>query len=294
MRTEINHPKLSGARAVRFRFSCALLACIACLFSSAVHAQSLSEETLGKIVFDQKLNQQVSLDLQFRDEEGKTVKLGDYFGKRPVIVVMGYYGCPMLCTLVLNGLVETLQDVKLKMGAQFDVINVSIDPHESPALAAAKKKSYLKQYGRRDAANGWHFLTGDEPSISRLSDEIGFHFAYDAASRQFAHPSGLVILTPEGRVARYFFGVSYSSKELNAALKEASSNKVASPVQQFLMLCFHYSPITGKYGAIIMGGVRASAIITLLLLGRMMIRAFRRDAAETIPKSMVPKRTGHI
>jgi protein SCO1 len=180
------------------------------------------------------------------------------------------------------------------MGEQFDVINVSIDPHESPALAAAKKKSYLKQYGRRDAANGWHFLTGDEPSISRLSDEIGFHFAYDAASRQFAHPSGLVILTPEGRVARYFFGVSYSSKELNAALKEASSNKVASPVQQFLMLCFHYSPITGKYGAIIMGGVRASAIITLLLLGRMMIRAFRRDAAVTIPKSMAPERTGHI
>ncbi|MDB6064254.1 MAG: Electron transport protein SCO1/SenC [Pedosphaera sp.] len=269
-----------------------LLAAIACLLSPASRAQSVSEEALGKITFEQKLNQQVSPDLQFRDEEGKPVKLGDYFGARPVIVVMGYYGCPMLCTLVLNGLVESLQDIKLKMGDQFDVINVSIDPLETPALAAAKKKSYLKQYGRHDSAKGWHFLTGEEPSIKRFADEIGFQYAYDAPSRQFAHPSGLVILTPQGRVARYFFGVSYSSKELNTALKEASANKVGSPMQQFLMLCFHYSPITGKYGAVIMGGVRACAIITLLILLRLMIRAFRSDAAKRMPEPVVPARTG--
>jgi protein SCO1/2 len=169
----------------------------------------------------------------------------------------------MLCTLVLNGLTESLQDLKWTIGKEFEVVNVSINPCEMPALAAAKKHSYLTRYGRSGAARGWHFLTADEPAIRRLADEVGFQFAYDTQSRQYAHPSGLIVLTPDGKVAQYMFGVSFAPQTLYAALKAASSNQVGSPIQKFILLCFHYNPITGKYGAAIMLTVRLLSVATV-------------------------------
>ena len=263
-----------------------------CCWLQTAKGQGVSAENLGKLNFEQRLGQQVSLDLEFRDEDGRQIKLKDYLGKKPVILVLGYYGCPMLCTLVLNGLVSTLQDIKPTVGDQFEVINVSIDPHETPALAAAKKKSYLKQYGRHDAAKGWHFLTGEQPAIEQLAGAVGFQYLYDAPSKQYAHPSGFLVLTPEGKVARYFFGVTYSNKELDDVLKQATSNKVGSPIQQLFMLCFHYSPITGKYGPTIMVVVRICAALTILGLGKVMMGAFRKDAAKGIPGPVTPAKTG--
>jgi len=247
---------------------------------STARGQTVSDEVLKKITFEQKLGAQIPLDLQFRDENGEVVKLGSYFGKKPVILVLGYYGCPMLCTFVLNGMVGSLQDIKWEIGNQFEVINVSIDPHETPALAADKKKTYVRRYGRHDASAGWHFLTGEEPAIRRLTGEVGFGYAYDARVKEFAHPSGLIILTPQGKVSRYLSGVVYSTKELNDALVDASTRKVGSPIQQLFLLCFHYSPITGKYGALIMYGVRAVGILTVLLLGRLIVVAIRRETPK--------------
>jgi protein SCO1/2 len=232
-------------------------------------AEALSDSTLASISFEQKLNTQVALDLPFRDESGKPVQLGEFLSKKPVLLVLGYYECPMLCTLVLNGMVESLEDMKWSIGKEFDVINVSINPRETPALAAEKKRTYLKRYGRSGAADGWHFLTGEEVAIQRLADEVGFQYSYDAASKQYAHPSGLVILTPQGKVAGYLFGVTYSPKDLFAALQRASANQISSPIRKLVLLCFHYNPITGKYGAMIMTLVRicsAATVIGLLWL----------------------------
>jgi protein SCO1/2 len=240
----------------------ALIVTAAALAVSA-GAQTLTETQLSCITFDQKLNSQISIDLRFRDENGKAVTLRDYFGTKPVVLVLGYYQCPMLCTLTFNGMVESMEDLKWSIGNQFNVVHVSIDPKETPELAAAKKKTYLRRYGRGGAAAGWHFLTGDEPAIRKLADEVGFHYAYDPAVKQYAHPSGLVILTPEGKTAKYLFGVAFSSTELYAALHGASEHKVGSPIERLVLLCFHYSPIHGKYGALIMKIVRVLGAITL-------------------------------
>jgi protein SCO1/2 len=234
-------------------------------------ARPLSDDDLLQIKFDQKLNAQLSGALAFRDETGKTVTLGNYFGQRPVVLMLGYYGCPMLCTLALNGAVSTFQDLKWTAGEQFEVIFVSIDPSETPALAAAKKKTYLRSYGR-GPATGWHFLTGNSQSINALANSVGFHFAYDPVMKQFAHPSGLVILTPDGKVSHYLFGVTYSAAELNADLHDATARKTGSPVEQFVLLCFHYSPLTGKYGNTVMAIVRGSGIVMMAGLGVMIWR----------------------
>lgn len=228
-----------------------------------IRAQSLTATQLSQISFDQNLNTQVSLDLPFRDENGKAVALGNYFGQKPVVLVLGYYRCPMLCTLVFNGMVEAMNDMKWSIGREFNVVYVSIDPKETPELAEAKKKTYLRQYGRPEAAAGWHFLTGDEANIRKLADEVGFHYAYDPAIKQFAHPSGLIVLTPEGKTAKYFFGVKFAPAELFEALQGASQKKVGSPIEQLVLLCFCYSPIHGKYGALIMIIVRILGAITL-------------------------------
>ena len=248
------------------------------LFIGVAKAQPthLSDVELRKIVFEQKLNSEVALDLPFRDETGKLVRLGDYFGRKPVILVPGYYGCPMLCTLVLDGLIESMQDLKKSVGQQFVVLNFSIDPNEKPDLAAAKKRTYLRRYGRPEAAEEWHFLTGDSSAIQKLTDQIGFRYAYDPATKQYAHPSGFVVMTPQGKVARYFFGVDFSAKDLDSALDAASSNRASSPVQQLLLLCFHYSPITSKYGGYILAFVRVCGVATLLGLGAAIVRAIHQ------------------
>ena len=248
----------------------------------AARCQTLSDDTLLQIRFDQNLNAQVSSGLSFRDEEGKEVRLGRYFAGRPIVLVLGYYECPMLCTLVLNGMVESAADMKWSIGREYDVVNISINPGETPALATAKKRAYLKRYGRSGATGGWHFLTGNEKAIRQIADEVGFRYAYDPASKQYAHPSGLVILTPEGKISHYLFGVTFSPRELYTALHDAATSKVGSPIQQLILLCFHYNPITGKYSGIIIVALRILAVVTMGGFLCLIVIVVRRGrAAET-------------
>lgn len=251
--------------------------CTTTQFASA----EIPDAKLRQVNFEQKPGASISPNLQFRDESGRIVKLGDYLGRKPVILVPGYYGCPMLCTLVLNGLSETLLDLKTSVGPDFEVVNFSIDPSETPALAAAKEKNCLRSYGRPGAEQGWHFLTGDEAAIRQLCDEIGFSYAYDPQIKQYAHPSGFVVITPQGKIARYFMGVDYSARDLDASLTAASSNHTGSPVRQMLLLCFHYNPVTGKYGGLIINTVRACGILTLAGLGLFIARAVRHRQQKT-------------
>jgi protein SCO1/2 len=237
-----------------------------CFVSVAAIAGQLSDETLRQIRFDQKIGAQIPLEAAFRDETGRAVRLGDYFGRKPVVLVLGYYGCPMLCTLVSNGLVETFHDLKSNIGDQFDVLHVSVSPTEKPELAAAKKREYLRHYGRPGAESGWHFLTGDETAIHRLADAVGFRYAYDPVAKQYAHPSGFVVLTPQGQVSRYFFGVDFRAQDLSNALRAASENQTGSVIRQIFLLCFHYRPITNKYGTLVLDGVRTIGVATLLVL----------------------------
>jgi len=252
-----------------------------CVVCRAAQTKPLSDSALAKIVFEQKLNQQLSLNLEFQNEESKSVRMRDYFAKKPMILVLGYYECPMLCTLGLNGLVESLQDMKWSIGKEFDVLCVSISPTEHSALAAAKKRTYLRRYGRSGAVQGWHFLTGTEPAIKQLAEEVGFHYAYDPVFKQYDHPSGFVVVTPEGKIARYFFGVTHSPQEIYSALREASVNRIGSPIQQLFFLCFHYNPIKGKYGTIIMiitrigAGVMVAGVAWMIMS---MVRGERRRA----------------
>ncbi len=244
---------------------------VAFLLSAAIHTAAASPESarlprsaLGEIRFEQNLNRTVTLDLPFRDETGQAVRLREYFGEKPVVLVMGYSRCPMLCSMVNNGLVETLHQMKWSAGREFQILNVSIDPSELPAKAARTRRTYLKRYGRDSAEEGWHFLTGGEAAIQKLAGEIGFHYAYDPASEEYAHPSGFVVVTPEGKIARYFFGVTYLPRELYAALAAASERKVGSRVQELLILCFRYNPLQGKYAGFIMTVLRIGGAATLL------------------------------
>jgi protein SCO1 len=266
-----------------------LLATVLVLSSAAV-GQTLTETQLSAVRFDQKLNSRISLDLRFRDERGKTVALADYFGQRPVVLVLGYYECPMLCTLTFNGMIESMNEMKWSIGNQFNVVHVSINPSETPALAWAKKRSYLKAYGRAGAETGWHFLTGDEPAIRQLAAETGFHYAYDSSVRQYAHPSGLIVLTPDGTISKYLFGVQFLPSDVYAALQSASHRKIGSRIEKLVLLCFHYNPIRGKYGALIMTTVRvlgAATIGGLVWLFAAMIRGERRLRRSRSPASLV-------
>ncbi len=265
------------------------IAVVSLLLSAAriLGASSLSEDELLKIRFDQRLEAQVPLNLQFRDERGADIALRSLFRGKPVILVLGYYECPMLCSLVLNGLVKGLHDLKLKPGDDFDVIMISIDPRETPELAAAKERTYLKRYGRTHNPSGWHFLTGAEPAIRWITTETGYHYAYDAGLAQYAHPSGLIILTPQGKISHYLFGVEYSGSDLNTALREAGAGGIGSPIRQFILLCFHYQPLTGKYGNLIMGVVRAGGILTILAVAAMIVSLKRRRHLPAAPGSAI-------
>lgn len=232
---------------------------------------------LREVGIDQKLNTQLPLELVFRDESGQAVPLQQYFGAKPVILAFVYYECPMLCTQVLNGLLESLKTLSFDAGKQFNVITVSFDPGETSALAAAKKEIYLKQYGRAGAERGWHFLTGDSSSIRQLTQAAGFRYKYDPVTDQFAHASGIMIITPEGKIARYFFGIEYAGRDLRLALVEASQNLIGSLVDQVLLYCFHYDPSIGKYGLVIMNVLRLAGIATVVVLATFMIVMFRRD-----------------
>lgn len=234
-------------------------------------------KVVNEVGIDQKLDAQVPLDIPFRDETGKTVKFGDYFGSKPVMLVFAYYECPMLCTEVLNGAVKALRPISFDVGKEFDVVIVSINPKETPKLAAEKKATYVKQYKRPGTEGGWHFLTGDQPSIEALTKAAGFRYVYDPNTEQFAHAGGIMVLTPKGRLARYFYGVEYASNDLRLGLVEASNNKIGSAVDQILLLCYHYDPVTGKYGGLIIDTMQVAGIITLLALGSFVFIMLRRD-----------------
>jgi protein SCO1/2 len=231
---------------------------------------------LKEAKIEQRLGEQVPLDLTFQDEAGRSVQLAQYFKQRPVILTLVYYDCPMLCNQVLNALTGTLKAVPFTVGKDFDIVTVSFDPREKPELAAQKKQIYLEDYKQAGAEAGWHFLTGDEASIKKLTDAVGFHYKYDEATQQFAHASGIMIATPEGRLSHYFYGIEYAPKEVRLGLVEASQNKIGSPVDQLLLYCYHYDPATGKYGVIVMNVVRLAGILTVIGIGLLLFLMRRR------------------
>jgi protein SCO1 len=245
-----------------------LMLVIVIIFSFSLHhAEALTPNELSRIGFDQHVGQQLSPALAFRDDTGNVVTLGNYFGAKPTLLVLGYSRCPMLCTFINTGLIQSLQELRLDVGKDFNVLDVSIDQKETPAAAAAKKREYIKRYGRPGASEGWHSLVGDEAEIRQLTDEAGFRFAYDRESNEFAHPSGFVLLTPQGKISRYFLGVNFNPKELRSAMIAAAQERQGSVVQRFVLLCFHYNPITGKYGALVMNVVRVGGLLTLFAIG---------------------------
>ncbi len=239
-------------------------------------------DILKEIGIDQRLDAPLPLDLPLKDEAGRTVRLGDYFGRRPVILALVYYNCPMLCTQVLNGLIAALNVMSLDAGRDFDVVAVSFDARETPAMAAAKKDAYLSRYKRPNASDGWHFLTGDAASIARLTKDAGFRFKYDESRDQFAHASAIMVATPEGRLARYFYGIEYPPRDLRLGLVEASAGKIGTPVDQILLYCFHYDPTNGKYGAVVINMIRLGGVATLAVLAVSLWVMSRRRAARLL------------
>lgn len=229
-------------------------------------------KALEKVGIQQKLGEQLPLEAEFKDENGNTVKLGDYFGKgRPVILALVYYECPMLCNEVLNGLTGSLKGISFDAGKEFDVLAISFDARENgkTELVRNKKEAYLKRYERPATAGGWHFLTGAQSEIDKVTQAVGFNYAWDERSEQFAHAGGVIVITPEGKVARYFYGIDYAPKDLKFGIIESADNKVGNPAEQLLLYCYHYDPSTGKYGLAIMNVIRLGGIVTLLGLGGM-------------------------
>jgi protein SCO1/2 len=232
---------------------------------------------LSQIRIDQKLDELIPLDLPFVDEQGQPVTFGRYFGQRPVILALVYYECPMLCTQVLNGLVSSLDVLRFDPGKEFEVVALSFDPGELPGMARDKKKNYMERYKRPGTEGGWHFLTGKQESIARLTDSVGFRYAYDEKTDQYAHAATIILLTPGGRVSRYFYGIEYAPRDLRLGLVEASENRIGNAIDQALLLCYHYDPSEGKYGVAIMNVLRLIGILMIVSVGAFILIALRRD-----------------
>jgi protein SCO1/2 len=234
---------------------------------------------LDQVGLDQRLNQQVPLDLAFVDDNGQPVQLQQYFGQKPVLLMLVYYQCPMLCTQVLNGFTGAMNGiVRFNIGREFNVVTVSIDPRDTAQDAAAAKKRYLQRYRRAGAAEGWHFLTGKKDQIDALAQAVGFRYAWDPEIKQYAHASGIMLLTPSGRVAQYYYGIEYAPRDIQLGLIEASKGKIGNVVDQVLLYCYHYDPRQGKYGAAIFNVLRLTALATVMALGGFMLIMFRRDS----------------
>ncbi len=233
-----------------------------------------------EIGVDQKLDNQVPMDVPFLDENGKEITLADYAGERPIILNLVYYGCPMLCGQVLNGLTRSLKmlkDVPMLPGKEFEIVTLSFDPRETPELALEKKTNYLKDYDQVGAEEHWHWLTGTEDNIKQVTDSVGFRYAWDEKQQQFAHASVVFLLTPEGKVSRYFFGIEYSPKDMRLGLTEASDGKIGGPVEKILLLCYHYDATLGKYSMLVMRLIQVGGLLTLFALGTFMFIMLRRD-----------------
>jgi protein SCO1/2 len=237
----------------------------------------ITPNELKKVSFEQNLGVQVPLDLPFRDETGHVVQLSQYFTGRPVILSLVYYECPMLCVQALNGLVRSLKVLALEPGRDYTIVTVSFNPEETPKEAAAKKDEYIGRLNKPGAEDAWHFLTGPEPSIRLLTATVGFHYVYDAATKQYAHPTGIIILTPEGKASKYIYGIDYGPRDLRLALVEASDHKVGTPVDRLLLYCYHYDPTTGRYGLVLMNVLRLAGVLTVVLVGGFIVLMWRHD-----------------
>jgi protein SCO1/2 len=230
---------------------------------------------LKHVGIEQNLNEQIPSNLSFRDETGKTVQLSDYFGKKPMILNLVYYQCPMLCSEVLSGLTSAMRILKFDVGKDYDVLTISFDPKETPEMAAAKKAEYLKRYGRAGAGEGWHFLTGTQASIDALTKAAGYQYEYDVNTGQYAHATAIMVLTPEGKIAQYYYGVEFAPKDLRLGLVQASQGKIGTVVDEVLLYCYHYNPDTGKYGAVISRILKLAAGATIFFLGTFLIVMFK-------------------
>ena len=247
------------------------------LMALQVHAQSYTEGLQQRIGIDQKLGDQLPLDLRFVDSEGNTVHLRDFFGEKPIILSLVYFDCPMLCTQVINSLLRAMNVLSFGAGTEFDVLTISIDPGETPELAKAKKIEYLKNYRGREGSTGWHFLTGDQQQIEQLAAAVGFRYEYDEPTDQYIHASGIMVLTPDGKLARYFYGIDYPPRDLRGGLVEAADGAIGNPVDQLLLLCYSYDPMTGKYGLYIRHSLRIGGLATVLALGSFIFVMLRRE-----------------
>jgi protein SCO1 len=246
-------------------------------FTDPTQGIGVKPELLNQAGIDQKLNGTVPLNLTFRDEHGNNVQLAQLFAGKPVILTLVYYNCPMLCTQVLNALDRSMEAMPLEIGKDFNVVTVSIDPTDRPVMADAKHAMYAGMYGRPGAQYGWHFLTGDEPQIKQLADAVGFRYAYDPDSKQYAHASGIMVLTPEGKISKYFYGVTYPARDLRLGLVEASQEKIGTVADQVLLFCYHYDPHTGKYGLLISRVLQLGGLATVLIGGIFLIFLFRGE-----------------
>lgn len=249
---------------------------------AAPYKEPASHNPFADIGLDQRLDVQLPLDLTFSDESGKQVHLRDYFGTKPVILSLAYYDCPMLCTLVINGLIRTLRTLSFSAGNEFTVLTVSFNPTDTAKMAAMKKQTSLQSYNRKGAEAGWHFLTGDEAAIQQLTQAIGFRYRYDTERKEYAHASGIMALTPDGRISRYFYGVEYAPRDVRFGLIEAAGGKIGSPVDQLLLLCYHYDPVTGKYGVLITRSLRLAGAATVLGIGGFIVLSLRRDRRQKV------------
>jgi protein SCO1/2 len=247
---------------------------------------------LENVGIEQHLDTQVPPGLTFRDETGKTVKLGDYFGRKPIILNLVYFNCTMLCGEALAGLASAMRLIKFDVGNEFDVITVSFDPRETPEMAAVKKIDYVGRYGRPNAASGWHFLTGPPESINALTKAVGFQYQYDEKTNQFAHATAIMVLTPQGHISRYFYGVDFPPKDLRLGLVEASQAKIGNAVDAVLLYCYHYDPQTGKYGAMVANILRLAAAATILMIGGMLFIFWRLE--RSVPRRPLQGRTRTI
>jgi protein SCO1/2 len=235
------------------------------------------DKVVKEIRIEQNLGAQVPLDVPFRDESGNAVTLRDYFGKKPVILSLVYYQCPQLCNMSLNGMLAAFKALSPTIGSDFQVVTVSFDPSETPDLARAKKDTYLGQYDRAGAENGWHFLTGDAEPIAKLTETVGFRYFYDPRTKQYAHGSAIMLLTPDGKVSRYFYGIEFSARDINLGLVEASDGKIGTLAEKVMLLCYQYDPRSGKYGFAIVAALRTGAVITVLSLCTFWFVMYRRE-----------------
>ncbi len=268
---------------MRSRFYAAMLLVLTGIGAVSASAQeSTTPAILSKVGITQNLNAQIPPDLMFRDETGKSVRIGDFFGQKPIVLSLVYFDCPALCTEVLNGELRTMKAISLDLGKDFDAVTVSFEPKDTPALAKAKRDVYIGQYGRPGATDHWHFLTGEQQSIDALTNAVGFHYAYDSSIRQYAHAAAILVLTPDGRIDRYFYGVIYPARDVRLGLVEASEGKIGTLTDHALLYCYQYDPMTGKYGVVVMNVLRAAGGLTVLLLGIFMTMMFLRERKRPV------------